>query len=46
MDKIAIGPKSVCLYCKFWDTRTKKCRRGKIVKDPVTEVCDDWRYCA
>ena len=41
-----LGPKKTCVWCRFWNPRTKQCSRSNYVGDPKKESCEEWRYCA
>jgi len=40
-----VGPKVVCLYCKYYVLDTRTCRKKvKHISNAITETCEDWRY--
>lgn len=42
-----IGPKPVCLYCKYYAPDTRTCKRKvKHISNSLRETCKEWRYCA
>jgi len=46
LGKLEIVPVAVCLFCKHYDAEFRNCSLGRTIKDPKTDTCDNWRYCA